>query len=174
MVNQQAILRRCRWIAPLVVTVLAGGSLVQAEWRVRPIASPYGLTDRDTTVVYRLEDSSGDLVTEPGVRFTLTVGGSGVFGSESGSGTILEGANTSRVVVEFEEGLVVLPLRDGTAESLDLFGSDPETRGIGFAGFYADFERDNGGFQPGANGWEWGAPTSGPRRAVSGERVWAT
>ena len=36
-----------------------------------------------------------------------------------------------------------------------------------------DFEADDGGFT-GQGDWEWGIPTSGPRAALSGNRVWAT
>lgn len=42
-----------------------------------------------------------------------------------------------------------------------------------------DFEEDNGGFVTGVtagtnNPWEWGIPTSGPNKATSGEKLWAT
>ena len=42
--------------------------------------------------------------------------------------------------------------------------------------YYQDFETSNGGFTSGGTNpsWAWGAPTSGPGRAHSGELVWAT
>ncbi|MBU3206684.1 S8 family serine peptidase [Clostridium algidicarnis] len=47
--------------------------------------------------------------------------------------------------------------------------------------FYENFEKDNGGFTTGIlsesgkkNDWEWGVPTSGPKTALTGTKVWAT
>lgn len=41
--------------------------------------------------------------------------------------------------------------------------------------YYAwDFEADDGGFSATGPDWEWGAPTSGPGEAYSGDNVWAT
>jgi subtilisin family serine protease len=40
--------------------------------------------------------------------------------------------------------------------------------------FLWNFEPDNGGFTVTGDVWEWGAPTSGPGSAHSGEKVWAT
>ncbi len=40
--------------------------------------------------------------------------------------------------------------------------------------FLWDFEPDDGGFVQTGNIWEWGAPTTGPGSAHSGERLWAT
>ncbi|WP_017415399.1 S8 family serine peptidase [Clostridium tunisiense] len=47
--------------------------------------------------------------------------------------------------------------------------------------FYTNFEKDNGGFTTGIlsdkgknNDWAWGAPTSGPKAALTGTKVWAT
>jgi len=45
--------------------------------------------------------------------------------------------------------------------------------------YQTDFEDDNGGFITGSTAgtpciWEWGIPTSGPGKAASGEKLWAT
>ncbi|UCG52058.1 MAG: S8 family serine peptidase [Candidatus Latescibacterota bacterium] len=40
--------------------------------------------------------------------------------------------------------------------------------------FVWDFELDDGGFTPAGGVWEWGAPTSGPGGAHSGDNLWAT
>ena len=41
--------------------------------------------------------------------------------------------------------------------------------------YFEDFEADDGGYTvEGYSSWEWGVPTSGPRRAHSGSHVWAT
>jgi hypothetical protein len=41
--------------------------------------------------------------------------------------------------------------------------------------YFEDFETGDGGYTPeGYTSWTWGAPTSGPRSAHSGEYVWAT
>jgi Immune inhibitor A-like, MAM domain/FlgD Ig-like domain len=40
--------------------------------------------------------------------------------------------------------------------------------------FVWDFEGNDGGFTPAGGVWEWGAPTSGPGAAHSGNNVWAT
>ncbi len=42
-------------------------------------------------------------------------------------------------------------------------------------GYFQDFEASDGGYTPGGGStWEWGAPTSGPGSAYSGQNVWAT
>ncbi|MCP4710312.1 MAG: hypothetical protein GY869_16950, partial [Planctomycetes bacterium] len=40
--------------------------------------------------------------------------------------------------------------------------------------YVEDFEADNGGYTEEGGGWEWGAPTSRPGGAYSGENVWGT
>ena len=42
--------------------------------------------------------------------------------------------------------------------------------------YYSDFERTNGGLTASGrnSSWAWGVPTSGPKSAHSGEKVWAT
>ncbi|SDZ56277.1 bacillopeptidase F [Evansella caseinilytica] len=42
--------------------------------------------------------------------------------------------------------------------------------------FHADFNEDDGGFTSGGanSSWEWGAPSSGPGEAYTGEKLWAT
>ena len=42
--------------------------------------------------------------------------------------------------------------------------------------YSSDFEDDNGGFTVGGTSgvWEWGIPTTGPKGACSGEKLWAT
>ncbi len=42
--------------------------------------------------------------------------------------------------------------------------------------YFEDFESDDGGYtvEGGFSSWEWGAPTSGPRSAHSGQYAWAT
>ena len=91
----------------------------------------------------------------------------------SGAGRLLDGTGTNRALVEFVDGVVVLEVRDTTAERIRLGGEDSAGLGITFEdAVVEDFESTPGGLME--NGyWEWGIPVRGPAAAASGERVWA-
>ena len=144
---------------------------------VRPVAPQYTLIGQAASVTYRLERrGSGELVTDlTGVRTTLTLSGSAVFGEAASEGILVNGGGTNRALVEFVGGLVTLLVQEPAAEVVFLGSEDTEGNDVVIM-IAEDFEADDGGFtQSGTNDpWQWGVPTSGPRVAHSGTKVWAT
>ena len=146
---------------------------------VVPVAPFYAVTGTPATVTYRLErQGSGELASDlAGVRTTLTLTGSAVFGESASVGRLLAGGGTSRALVEFEAGLVTLPVLDAVTEIVRFGGEDTEGNDVAVRDDpVEDFEADDGGFTHSgtADSWAWGEPTSGPGVAHSGTRVWAT
>ena len=146
---------------------------------VVPVVPGYGLTDAPADVTYRLEwRDTGELAADlAGVRTTLTLSGAAIFGESATQGRLLAGGGTPRALVEFEDGLVTLPVHDAVAEVVLFAGEDSERNGVRVrVDVEEDFETDDGGFTHSgtADPWEWGTPTSGPGAAHSGARVWAT
>ncbi len=61
-----------------------------------------------------------------GVRTTLTLSGSAVFGETAAQGLLISGGGTNRALVEFVDGLVTLDVRDTVPEVVLLRGDDTE------------------------------------------------
>jgi hypothetical protein len=145
---------------------------------VVPVGPDSGVTDTPVTMSYRLEDQTGAFMGDfTGVRVTLTVDGSALFGITVSQGLLIDGAGSNRVLVEFIGGFVTIEISDAQAEVVELWSEDSENIGIRQQGVVTeDFELDDGGLTTNGipDGWEWGAPTSGPGSAVSGSNVWAT
>ncbi len=88
----------------------------------------------------------------------------------------------------YEAGVNPASVQVGDRFEYYLFASDnaasPNTTRAPATGYYSfaiiqsvlyDFEPDNGDFTTTPpSDWEWGAPTSGPQRAYSGVKLWAT
>ena len=143
-----------------------------------PVGS-FALIGEPATAIYRLVDRrDGQLQSDlSGVRVTLTLDGSALFGELAGPGVLLDGGGTNRALVEFVNGVVVLEVEDAVAELVTLNGEDTEGMDIEIQSeFVEDFEASGGGFTHSGDNdaWEWGVPTSGPGAAHSGVRVWAT
>lgn len=145
---------------------------------VRPAATPQGLAGAPLRLLYRLEDRHGRLRGDlPGVRARLTLSGSAVFGAGANPGLLIDGAGTSRALVEFADGLAGVEVHDPAAEIVRLDAADSAGLGLSFsADWFADFEEDGGGLVHAGikDTWEWGVPTAGPSAAYSGEKVWGT
>lgn len=144
----------------------------------RVLAPGIAIAGMPVQVTYRLEGSDGTLASDlAGARFTLTLSGSAVFGSSATQGTLLGGEGTSRALVEFVGGLVSIDVQDASVETVTCGGEDTERDGIRIlGGVFEDFESSDGGFTHGGtlDVWQYGVPTSGPRAAYSGTKVWAT
>ncbi|MDJ0869720.1 MAG: thrombospondin type 3 repeat-containing protein, partial [Myxococcota bacterium] len=126
-------------------------------------------------VRYRLETRDGSPLPDlPGVRATLTVNGSARFGSTATQGILLEGGGTARVKVEFVAGAFEIDVSDPMGETVRLGAEDTDRIGIEMLAPIETFEVDDGGFSAPGLLWEHGVPASGPERAFSGTRVWAT
>ena len=100
-------------------------------------------------MTYRLERrGTGELVTDlAGVRTTLTLSGSALFGETATEGLLISGGGTQRALVEFVGGLVTLPMHDATAEVVSLDGEDTERNDVAVTSVvFEDFEADDGGF----------------------------
>lgn len=147
---------------------------------VVPSAAHYALAGEGAiTVTYRLERRgtgvpAADLA---GVRTTLTLSGTAVFGELAQEGILLAGGGTGRALVEFAGGLATLTVRDATPEAVRFAGEDTERNGVTVvADVVESFEQDDGGFSHGGtrDPWAWGVPTSGPGAAHSGAGLWAT
>ncbi|MCU0229909.1 MAG: thrombospondin type 3 repeat-containing protein, partial [Acidobacteria bacterium] len=145
------------------------------DLRIWAAIAPWEFTDQPATVTYRLVSRYGVLQSGlSGVRATVTVDGSAVFGDTATAGILLAGAGTARAEVEFVDGLVQLAIVDASAERVRLSGEDSAGQGLSFEhAVVEDFEATPGGMS-GSGDWEWGVPTSGPGAAVSGTKVWAT
>jgi hypothetical protein len=144
---------------------------------VQPTGSDHGLTGDPARVTYRLHEQDGTFLEGlEGVRITLTVDGSAVFGDTAQAGVLLSGGGTNRALVEFVDGLATLDVLDESQEVVTLSGEDTEGIDIEvYSGVFEEFERHDGGFRHlGWGEWECGVPTSGPGSAYSGSRVWAT
>ena len=146
---------------------------------VAPVVPQYGLIGGSNPVTYRLQRrDTEELVTDlAGVRTTLTLSGSAVFGEAAVQGLLISGGGTNRALVEFVDGLVTLDVRDTVPEVVLLRGDDTEGNDVVVVtDLLEDFEADGGGFtHSGVNDpWQWGVPSSGPGAAHSGTRVWAT
>jgi hypothetical protein len=150
------------------------------DLRIDAVHPAIALTGDPVAVTYRLEDRDGvfleDLV---GVRTTVTLSGSALFGATATDGLLLTGGGTNQALVEFVDGLVTLEVSDSEAEVVVLGILDTEGVGIQLVvDIHEDFEVDDGDFlevvDSGFPQWEWGVPTAGPWAAWSGERVWAT
>jgi hypothetical protein len=146
---------------------------------VQPIGPEYSLAGSSVSDTYQLVDGrTGALLSDlSGVRMTLTLDGSAVFGESASQGVLLSGGGTNRVVVEFVDGLVTLEVSNDVAESVVRGAEDTDHLEIDFARrVFEDFEVNNGRFtHSGPNDiWEWGEPTYGPEMAYSGLKVWGT
>ncbi len=146
--------------------------------RVVPVVGRFGLIDAPTVVRYELRDQDDrlrdDLV---GVRVTLTLSGQAVFGNSASHGTLVLGGGTSRALVEFTAGLVVIDVLDLATELVTLNSEDSEHVGL-LSGQdqFENFEQGDGGFTTSGfrNKWALGAPVTGPGRAYSGQFAWGT
>ena len=146
---------------------------------VVPMVPDYGVVGEPVMATYRLQRrDTGELVTDlAGVRTTLTLSGSAVFGDSASAGLLLSGGGTNRALVEFVDGLVTLTASDATAEVVQFSGEDSEVNDVVVqTDLEEDFENSEGGFtHEGVNdSWQWGRPSSGPGGAHSGTKVWAT
>ncbi len=144
---------------------------------VQPSAPSVAFIGDSPTVIYRLEDESGELVDDlAGIRLTLTLGGAAVFGTSASQGQLIDGGGTGSIVAEFVDGLFEIEITDSTAEPVILAGTDASQLGVRPASDRLfDFETGGGGFLGDAGGiWQHGIPSSGPGVAHSGERLWAT
>lgn len=146
--------------------------------RLRVIGPPFAVSGIPANLLYTLERLDGSVVTDiPGIRMTLTLTGSAVFGSKAVRGTIVDGGGTGRVLVEFAEGFAEVPIDDPIAETVVASAEDTQSIGVAILrGVFEDFEQNDGSFTyegPGTP-WEHGVPTSGPNAAHSGNKVWAT
>ncbi|HEX4825095.1 MAG TPA: thrombospondin type 3 repeat-containing protein [Candidatus Polarisedimenticolaceae bacterium] len=142
-----------------------------------PSGSNFSIAGQPSQVTYRLVDQrNGRLLDQlTGVRVTLTVDGSAVFGASAGQGILVQGGGTNRALVEFVNGLVTLSVVDPSAEVVHCGGQDTEQIGIGVPGDVVyDFESSPGPFHlaDDSSGWTWGPPTSGPYQAASGVNAW--
>lgn len=151
---------------------------------VKPAGPFFGVTGTPLEVTYRLEHVDGTLL-DPlqGVRMTLTLGDSAVFGTGPARGVLLAGGGTNRALVEFVDGLVALPISNTVAEVVTLGAEDTEGVGIRFEraeilDVFEDFELDDGGFTLGGlvpNSWQWGTPGGlSVLTPFSGKKVWGT
>jgi hypothetical protein len=145
---------------------------------VQPVGSDFALKGVPTSVTFRLIDERyGNLLDQlTGVRVTLTVTGSAVFGTSASQGILVSGGGTNRVLVEFVHGLVTVSLLDEVEDVVIIGGIDSEHHGIVVpTDFLLTSNRERCLPLTGRNDpWQWGAPTSGPGYAVSGVNVWAT
>ena len=137
------------------------------------------LAGGSATITLRLTDDGGNLLPEQvGVRLTLALGGSAVFGETAQQGLVVAGGGTSRALVEFVDGVVVLDVHDAVAEQVELEGIDSEEIGIRFTGVVRqDFESPSGFLVDRSSsslGWGLGTPQNGPGRAASGRSAWST
>jgi hypothetical protein len=144
-----------------------------------PTGSNFALTGQPMSITYRLVDRrNGRLMAElAGVRVTLTVDGSAVFGTSASQGLLIGGGGTNRVLVEFVQGLVTLSVLDRVGEVVRFGGEDSEQNGIAIpSDVFQDFEASDGAFTHVSYGgpwdWEWGPPTNGPGQAASGVNAW--
>jgi hypothetical protein len=145
---------------------------------VKPTGSKFAITGVPIPMTYRLIDGRDGQLLEDlvGVRVTLTLDGSAVFGTIASQGILLGGGGTNRALVEFVDGLVAVDVLDDVTESVNLGGHDSEQIGITvLTDVFRDFEADDGLFTHELNdAWSWAAPTSGPGHAFSGVRAWST
>ncbi len=147
------------------------------DLRVRVEAPGRARIQEPAEVIYRLEDPEGNLLDElQGVQATLTVDGAARFGDPS-EGHLLAGWGTGRALVEFVEGRVTIEISDTVPEFVTLGLEDSEAMGIAMeSDIFENFEGSTGGFvtEGRTDAWQHGVPTSGPRRAYSGQSVWGT
>lgn len=147
----------------------------ELDLRIRPEIADWTLAGDPATSTWRLTTPDGALQSQlTGVQATLTLDGAAVFGDTAAAGRLLGGGGTNRVLVEFVGGLVVIEIRDETAERVTL-GAD-DTAGVGVVCddvLFEDFEASDGGYI-GYGVWELGAPVNGPLSAHSGTHAWAT
>jgi hypothetical protein len=145
------------------------------DLRIRPEATDWTLAGDPVTSTWRLTTPDGALQAQlTGVQATMTLDGAAVFGDTAAMGRLLGGAGTNRALVEFVNGLVVIDIRDETAERVKLGAED--TSGVGVVCddvLFEDFESSDGGYLP-TGVWELGTPLNGPQSAYSGTRAWAT
>jgi Thrombospondin type 3 repeat len=148
--------------------------------RVQPLEVGYVLTGESASIAYRLIDrETSELMSElAGVRVTLTLTGSAVFGPSASQGILIDGIGTNRALVEFVDGFAILGVADHVAEVVRVGGEDTGAIGVEFlSAIMDDFESSDGGYTLAGqinDVWKWGVPTSGPGFAASGSRVWAT
>jgi hypothetical protein len=107
----------------------------------------------------------------------LTVDGLATFAAVARTGVLIDGAGTATAVLQSSGGEAAIELTPGEPGLLSFrvdggLGSDVALQ----PRIEEDFEASDGGFRHGGNQdeWELGTPTSGPRSAYSGDRVWAT
>ncbi|MCU0224355.1 MAG: thrombospondin type 3 repeat-containing protein [Acidobacteria bacterium] len=146
---------------------------------VVPVARGYTLQGEPVPVTYRLQRrATGELAADlAGVRTTLTLSGSAVFGHAASEGVLVAGGGTSRALVEFTGGVVTLEVRDDVLQDVFLASEDTESNDVAVrTALERDFDAEDGGFthSGAADPWEWGKPRSGPNGAHSGTRCWAT
>ncbi len=111
------------------------------------------------------------------VRFTLSIEGQGAFfAGPVDVGQVIEGLQTSVVVVETREGRVRLNVECPTPQRLSVVLIDSERAGVlAPSSIFEDFERGDGHFvaEGLAGAWKWGEPPAHPG-SVSGRKVWGT
>ncbi len=136
----------------------------------------WALTGSPVRVKVRLMADGGPFTTP--LKFTLRALGNVTFGVETAAGSLIEGGGTNAVLLETNEsGEVALDFTASREELLRFVVEDAEARGIvQRSEVFEDFENSDGGFTHGgeADLWTWGAPSSGPRFARSGTKVWGT
>jgi hypothetical protein len=140
-------------------------------------ARPFALAGERVTARFLAQAPGGALITDPAVRYTLLASAGAVFEEAASVGRIVSGGGTGSVVVEAEKGVVELTLTSAAPVAVRVTIEDTEGFGVALlSGFVAEFEATDGRFASGGvnDAWSWGVPTSGPGRAVSGSRVWAT
>jgi hypothetical protein len=88
---------------------------------------------------------------------------------------LISGGGTSEALLETHGGLARIEVTASDLGEVRFRVEDPDERGIVFRGrIEEDFEAGDGGFIHGGvpDEWKWGMPSSGPRRAHSGEKAW--
>ena len=128
--------------------------------------------DRATSIQFSIVDAETREPVSIALRFTVDV--TGAVATAATEGTIVSGAGSSTVLVETANGVVAIDLRASVVGEVTFSVVDSEQVGLDTsdAGL-RDFEGNDGELTPDGE-WEWGVPTTGPNRAASGSRLWAT
>ena len=145
----------------------------------RPVFPLLGvLAGRPQPFELQLVDELGYLQrTVEGVRAEIILGGSASFGENVTQGILHQGGGSSRAVVEFVGGRVILEVSDPVQEEVTIEVRDIDGLGLGFEKDWVQhFEADDGGLLHGGQGdtWQWGAMPDDLDPPPSGQRVWGT